>query len=742
MTFAPVDQRDLGPFDPQGLWRRITPFAGVVITTLAVATFSAGSAHPMLFAVTISCALVCIAAALFLPWEHLPRWSQAVVPLAFFPVVAMLREATGGPTSPFTVLVLLPVLLFALYGNRREVLASVVLLTAVLALPTALAGTARYPTSELHRAALYAVMSAFIGLTVNMLVTQLKHSAHDLVEAKITALDARDHFAAVLEAATQFSIIATDARGVITVFNEGAGRLTGYSSDEMVGRNPLHLHDADEVRRRAADLGIEPGFEVFVHDARAGRADVQDWTYIRKYGQRITVSLTSTAIRDADGAIAGFIGIAQDVTTDRRNQAEINEQAHRSSLINDLTHAIRQDLEPDSVLRRTVTSLGQRLDVDRVVVRIVEDDSVGVIAESWARPGLDPLPSGAAPAAGIVRLSRRSAGDDAVLAIFDVQDDARLRPAEAAEIVGYAIQGYLGAPMWVGSRLMGWVSLHSTTPRVWTRNEIAILQALARTVGAALLQAQSYQQEHEIVRRLRELDQTKSDFVSSVSHELRTPLTSITGYLEMLVDGEAGALTVEQLRLVEVVDRNSHRLLDLIEQLLSLSRIEAGNLPTGLDTVDLAAVVREVHRSVLPLLSERRLRFDVVVDGEVGRVLGDGSQLERVVSNLVTNAIKFTPDDGQVSLRAERAADNVRLVIADTGIGIPEAEQDQLFTRFFRASTARENAVQGTGLGLAIVKSIVDAHRGSIAVESASGVGTTITVELPLAVPARQPVGV
>ncbi len=741
MTQTAQDSRDLGPFAAEGRWRRIVPFAGVVLVALAVAVVSIDTADLELFTVAAVASIVLIGLALIVPWRRLPRWSQAIVPLGYLPVVGVLRDATGGPSSPFTVLVLLPILLFALYGNRREVGAAVLVQSVVLGAPALLGfGTSSYPMTELYRAALFTAVSLFVGVLVHDLVTRLVVGAASVAEAEARARDAHDQLAGVLDGATQVSIIATDAHGAITVFNEGASRMFGYAPEEMIGRTPAVLHDPAEVVQRARELDLDPR-EVFVAAARTGEADVQDWTYIRRSGERLTVSLTVTAIRDAGGTPTGFIGVGRDVTEQRRNELQISEQAHRAGLINDLAQTIRQDLEPTSVLRRAVTALGQALDVDRVVVRFADDDQLGSVAESWSREGVSKLPLNTAPAAGIVRLSRRMVGDDSVLAIFDVQHDARLRPTEAEELRSFEVQSYLGAPMWVGSRAMGWLSVHTRTPRSWTHNDIAIVHALARTVGAALLQAQSYQQEQEISQRLRELDQTKSDFVSSVSHELRTPLTSITGYLEMLVEGEAGDLTGDQLQLLEVVERNSRRLLDLIEQLLTLSRIEAGNIRPGADPVDLVAVLGEVHRAVLPMLSERDLRFAIDVPADLGIVTGDAGQLERVVLNLVTNAIKFTPDGGTVAIVAAGADGRAQLSVSDTGIGIPQDEQEQLFTRFFRSSTARQHAIQGTGLGLAIVKSIVEGHGGSIEVDSAPGRGTTVTVELPLAVPALQTVG-
>ena len=727
------DSCDRGPFTKRGLLRRVVPYAVVGSVALLVAAFSVTPQNVGLFAGAAVAFLFLVLAALLVPWDSLPRWTQASVPLAYLPVVGVLREATGGPTSPFTSLILLPLMLFATHGNRREVVLCLLGQAVVLGAPPLLDGPG-YPAAEWYRAALVTAVAAFIGLSVVALVGRLRESAHSLREAEGRAREARDHFAGLLEAATQFSIIATDAAGSITVFSEGASRLLGYRPEDVIGRTATCFHDPLELAGRAQELEVPAGFEVLVAGARTGEADVRDWTYVRTTGERITVSLTVSAIRGADSVPVGFIAIATDVTDERRHEARVREQAERASLINELTHAIREDLDAASVQRRAVTALGACLDVDRVVVRVTgDDDPVGGIAESWVREGLPPIPANTSVPAGIARLSRRSAGDDTVLVIFDVEDDVRLRPAEAADLASvWHIRGYLAAPMWVGSRLVGWLVLNTSEPRTWTGNEVAIVCAIARTVGAALLQAQTYEQEREIIRRLRELDEVKSDFVSSVSHELRTPLTSIIGYLEMLIEGDAGALNDDQLHLAEVVERNSQRLLALIEDLLTLSRIESGSTRPRTAVVDLADVMTDVHQAVLPILGARQLDVTIDVPENIGSVLGDAGQLERVLFNLVTNAVKFTPEGGRVDIVASAADGLARLSVADSGIGIPEDEQAQLFNRFFRASSARDRAIQGTGLGLVIVKSIVENHGGTIAVSSAVGVGTTVTVELPL----------
>jgi signal transduction histidine kinase len=230
--------------------------------------------------------------------------------------------------------------------------------------------------------------------------------------------------------------------------------------------------------------------------------------------------------------------------------------------------------------------------------------------------------------------------------------------------------------------------------------------------------------------RLRELDRLKDEFVSLVSHELRTPLTSIRGYVELLLE-EGQELTQDQRRFLGIVDRNSERLLELVSDLLFLAQIEAGKLAIELDEVDLNTIVEESIETSRPVADAGGIELSSSTE-RVPKLEGDHARLSQVLDNLLSNALKFTPSGGRVEVRLRRLNDHAVLEVQDTGLGIPEAEQAQLFERFFRSSSATENAIPGTGLGLAITKAITERHGGTIRLESAENVGTTARIQLPL----------
>jgi PAS domain S-box-containing protein len=237
--------------------------------------------------------------------------------------------------------------------------------------------------------------------------------------------------------------------------------------------------------------------------------------------------------------------------------------------------------------------------------------------------------------------------------------------------------------------------------------------------------------EREQNERLRELDRLKDSLVASVSHELRTPLTSIRGYAEVLLERDAGELTDEQERFLAVIDRNADRLLRLISDLLFVARVGAEELALERTDIDLAELARECVDAARP--SAEANGIDVRLDAEEAPELrADRSRLAQLFDNLISNAIKFTPEGGRVDVRLATSASVAVIEVADTGIGVPADEQDKLFERFFRTKAATERAIQGTGLGLSITKAIAEAHGGTISVMSEQGVGTTFRIELPL----------
>ncbi|MCW2852930.1 MAG: Signal transduction histidine kinase [Nocardioides sp.] len=231
-----------------------------------------------------------------------------------------------------------------------------------------------------------------------------------------------------------------------------------------------------------------------------------------------------------------------------------------------------------------------------------------------------------------------------------------------------------------------------------------------------------------LVGQLEALDHYKSDLISTVSHELRTPLTSITGHLELIEDDPASAPPHS----FRVIGRNLERVMALIDDLLTLKKLTDADVPTASGVVDLHQAALDAASLIRPLAVDKGVALTVLPHGGPLLIGGDRDEIERVALNLVGNAVKYTPAGGSVTVSTERTERFVRLVVHDTGYGISQHDQEEVFSEFFRSTNPDALALPGSGLGLSIVRRIVQRHGGSILLDSALGTGSTFTVRLPL----------
>jgi signal transduction histidine kinase len=332
----------------------------------------------------------------------------------------------------------------------------------------------------------------------------------------------------------------------------------------------------------------------------------------------------------------------------------------------------------------------------------------------------------------------KSTGTNAApLGVFELYQDYKTRVADQARSTVLPVAGFLLLALIVLCATLVPI-LRRVTAAVEVRNRRLVQQAA--TLERSLATAQEARSEAEAARqaiaeqnkRLLELDRLKDEFLSLVSHELRTPLTSIRGYLDLVLEEEAGDLNPEQRRFLEAVERNSGRLLRLVGDLLFVAQADAGRLSLEQAKVDLAGLAADCVEGAAPAAAEKSIDL-ILAATPVPAFVGDRGRLTQVVDNLVSNALKFTPEGGRVEVSTKLNGDHVSIEVSDTGIGIPVADQPRLFERFFRSSVAHDQAIPGTGLGLAIVKAIVEAHKGQITIDSQEGRGTAFRIDLPLA---------
>jgi signal transduction histidine kinase len=309
-------------------------------------------------------------------------------------------------------------------------------------------------------------------------------------------------------------------------------------------------------------------------------------------------------------------------------------------------------------------------------------------------------------------------------------------PEEGEQILAFiadiGVESLLFTPIGAGPECLG--NLVLTRPPgalEWTEAEAATALDIGHDLGRAILNARTFEREHQLVEELRELDTYKGQLIATVAHELKNPLTSVLGHLEMLESSPD--LSGTTLNSLNAMDRGARRMVRVIDDLLLLSKVGDADNPVIAAPVDLHRIVAEVVDLTMVAAAQKRIDVRVVTPAEPVLALGDPDELDKVCANLVSNAVKYTPDGGVVTITLSRTDEGVVLVVADEGIGIAAADVARLGTEFFRSTNPDAIAQPGTGLGLAIARRVVDRHHGRLEIESELGRGSTFRVILPAA---------
>jgi signal transduction histidine kinase len=280
-------------------------------------------------------------------------------------------------------------------------------------------------------------------------------------------------------------------------------------------------------------------------------------------------------------------------------------------------------------------------------------------------------------------------------------------------------------------------------------SDTELLSILANQIGQSLENAELFEQVYRsrqalestvqdrtkqlasALEEVQQISQTKSEFISAVSHELRTPLTSIKGYAALLMTGKIGSIPPEVKDRLEKINKHSDNLVKLINELLDISRIESGRTEMNFSEIKATKMIDNVRDLLTPQLKDKGVELITDVPDAVPPILVDSSHFERVFINLIGNAIKFTPKDGTITVKAEKDKDDILFSVTDTGIGIKEDDLQKLFEEFYRVENEINQNVKGTGLGLALAKKIVEVHGGTMWVTSKVGEGTTFFFTVP-----------
>ncbi|MFC7492283.1 MULTISPECIES: ATP-binding protein [unclassified Knoellia] len=455
-------------------------------------------------------------------------------------------------------------------------------------------------------------------------------------------------------------------------------------------------------------------------------------------GDRTALARETSGPRDVRELAAHFNHLT---SVTRSLEADQQDAIRMQEVTLSLATRLRGRVEPQEALAITAEVLAEATSTTAAIFTAEPTEGAAEgrwrLAASWPPDVLDGSRVVLVPPVSRESIARGHWVSGTLLMTEDLaRDPMRHQPFVVSLAEQLPIGAFLGTPLGVGDGVIGGILLISPTARSWTPHERSALQQATAYTARSFLTGERVRQQAQLVERLEALDRQKDEFVGTVSHELRTPLTSIAGYLEMLEDGDLGELSPAQVKALGVIDRNTVRLRGLIEDVLVLNRIETRGLDPSFVPVDIGSLVADVVQDLQPQATANSVRLEVLAVPGTCILQGDPLQLGRALTNVIGNAVKFSRTGGTVSVAAVVEATRVRIQCRDEGIGIPEADMAQMFSRFFRASNATEHAIPGTGLGLAIVRAIIDAHHGELELQSVEGEGTTVVMVLPLTTPA------
>jgi len=519
-----------------------------------------------------------------------------------------------------------------------------------------------------------------------------------------------------------FSSIATDEKGVIQIFNVGAERMLGYLSEDVVDKiTPADISDPAELITRAAALSLElntpitPGFEALVFKASRGIEDIYELTYIRKDGSRLSAMVSVTSLRDSAETIIGYLLIGTDNTARKQEEAT---QALLDQRLRDQQFYTRSLIESNIDALMMTDPQGIISDVNKQMMALTgrtRDELIGAPCKNFFT---DP--------------ARADAAIKRVLSENKVSDyELTVRAYNGTETV---------------------VSYNAATFHDRDRKLQGVFAA-ARDVTERKRFERTLEEKNI---ELEHASHMKSEFLATMSHELRTPLNAVIGFSEALKDGMVGDMTETQREYISDIFNSGQHLLSLINDILDLSKVEAGMMELELETVELESLLSNSLLIVREKAALQRIQLKLETDTDLGDVELDLRKTKQIVYNLLANAVKFSAPGGVVTLAVRQVTreqvgtlegdwpvhgfqvpgsdylEFLELSVSDTGIGIAQDNMDKLFKAFSQIDSSLARKFEGTGLGLAMVKQLTELHGGSVAVASREGAGARFVAWLPI----------
>ncbi|MEG4454395.1 PAS domain S-box protein [Microcoleus sp. N9_A1] len=556
-------------------------------------------------------------------------------------------------------------------------------------------------------------------------------------------------------------IWSSDRDGIITYLSPQFKNVFGWEESEWIGKPFIELVHPDDL------LFVHSDYEQNINFSK--NSSNSEFRHHHHNGNYIWVRTSITAITNAQGVVINIQGVLSDITDRKQAELRLEQQAKQERLLGSITQRMRSSLNLNEILNVTVEEIHQVLQSDRMLVyRVFPGGTGAAIAESvlpkWPRILDIVFPEEVFPEENYDRYLQGR-----VYALSDREDENQpVLPCLIEFLESIQVRAKVVVPIIVNQTLWGLLIAHQCErPRQWDDWEINLFKQTANQLAIAIQQSNLFEQlQTELAERQRaeaQLTETnaqlgisneeliratrlKDEFLANMSHELRTPLNAILGMSEGLQDRVFGIVNERQIKALQTIERSGSHLLELINDILDVAKIESGQMELDCTPVS----VNHLCQSSLAFISQqalqKRLQLETKLQLNLPDLLIDERRIRQVLINLLNNAVKFTPDGGRITLevsRQQRPADPdsadspphflvkeiLRIAVIDTGIGIAPEDINKLFQPFIQIDSALNRQYQGTGLGLALVKRIVELHGGQVLLTSEVGVGSCFAIE-------------
>jgi PAS domain S-box-containing protein len=520
------------------------------------------------------------------------------------------------------------------------------------------------------------------------------------------------------------AVFMTDIEGTIVYANPSFEIIYGYTLEEVIGANPRILKSGVNPQEHYKQF-----WETLLNKGTVSDEIVNK----RKDGKLVPIEATNSPILDESGNILGFLAIHSDITQRKENEDALKRRTEYLAASAEIGRLVTSTLDLEAIFTRSVNLVVERFGFYHASIFIIDEAGFNaILQEATGSTGQKLKERKHALAVG----SNSTVGKASSTGEVVVINNTVLDPLHKPNPLLPETKAEAAIPLRVGNRTIGILDIQSTETEAFTEDDLAILQLLADQIAVGIDNARSYNIAQQAVEEMREVDRLKSQFLANMSHELRTPLNSIIGFARVILKGIDGPTTELQQQDLTAIFNSGQHLLSLINDILDLSRIEAGKMELTFDEVNISDLISSVMSTAVGLVKDKPIQLKSDIAEDLPLVRADAMRIRQVLINFLSNAAKFT-DEGDIFVKAsieksDRGQPAVMVSVIDSGPGISDEDQEKLFQPFSQVDASLTRKVGGSGLGLSICHHLIQMHNGQIGVHSTPGKGSIFYFSLPL----------